>query len=314
MRIIGMLFLFFLTKGIVAQDSLSSILDSEVNKEMAGKKQPVYATFKGTQLVNSRTIETLGKHDLDFRVSHRFGDIGGDFGGEKSFFGLENSTDVKISFDYGITDRLTAGISRSKGATSVRQLYEGSLKYKLLRQTDDNSMPVTVTAFSNAVISSMASNAKANTPDHFNSLSDRLSFTNQLLIARKFSDRFSLMLMPTHVHTNYVINNDQNNIFAMGIGGRLKLTNRMALIADYFKVFRNSASKNSFSANGLDFYNPLGAGIEFETGGHVFDFTFTNSTAIMENQFIPYTTTSWKQWRFRWGFNLSRIFSLKKHK
>ena len=314
MRIIGMLFLFFLTKGIVAQDSLSSILDSEVNKEMAGKKQPVYATFKGTQLVNSRTIETLGKHDLDFRVSHRFGDIGGDFGGEKSFFGLENSTDVKISFDYGITDRLTAGISRSKGATSVRQLYEGSLKYKLLRQTDDNSMPVTVTAFSNAVISSMASNAKANTPDHFNSLSDRLSFTNQLLIARKFSDRFSLMLMPTHVHTNYVINNDQNNIFAMGIGGRLKLTNRMALIADYFKVFRNSASKNSFSANGLDFYNPLGAGIEFETGGHVFDFTFTNSTAIVENQFIPYTTTSWKQWRFRWGFNLSRIFSLKKHK
>ena len=314
MRIIGMLFLFFLTKGIVAQDSLSSILDSEVNKEMAGKKQPVYATFKGTQLVNSRTIETLGKHDLDFRVSHRFGDIGGDFGGEKSFFGLENSTDVKISFDYGITDRLTAGISRSKGATSVRQLYEGSLKYKLLRQTDDNSMPVTVTAFSNAVISSMASNAKANTPDHFNSLSDRLSFTNQLLIARKFSDRFSLMLMPTHVHTNYVINNDQNNIFAMGIGGRLKLTNRMALIADYFKVFRNSASKNSFRANGLDFYNPLGAGIEFETGGHVFDFTFTNSTAIVENQFIPYTTTSWKQWRFRWGFNLSRIFSLKKHK
>ena len=314
MRIIVLLFLFFLAKDIMAQDSLSSILDSEVNKQMAGKKQPVYATFKGTQLVNSRTIETLGKHDLDFRVSHRFGDVGGDFGGEKSFFGLENSTDVKISFDYGITDRLTAGISRSKGATSVRQLYEGSLKYKLLRQTDDNSMPVTVTAFSNAVISSMASNAKANTPDHFNSLSDRLSFTNQLLIARKFSDRFSLMLMPTHVHTNYVINNDQNNIFAMGIGGRLKLTNRMALIADYFKVFRNSASKNSFRANGLDFYNPLGAGIEFETGGHVFDFTFTNSTAIVENQFIPYTTTSWKQWRFRWGFNLSRIFSLKKHK
>jgi len=314
MRIIVLLFLFFLAKDIVAQDSLSSILDNEVNKQMAGKKQPVYATFKGTQLVNSRTIETLGKHDLDFRVSHRFGDVGGDFGGEKSFFGLENSTDVKISFDYGITNRLTAGISRSKGATSVRQLYEGSLKYKLLRQTDDNSMPVTVTAFSNAVISSMSSNAKANTPDHFNSLSDRLSFTNQLLIARKFSDRFSLMLMPTHVHTNYVINNDQNNIFAMGIGGRLKLTNRMALIADYFKVFRNSISTNSFKTNGLDFYNPLGAGIEFETGGHVFDFTFTNSTAILENQFIPYTTTSWKQWRFRWGFNLSRIFSLKKHK
>jgi hypothetical protein len=314
MRIIVTVLFFFISKNMIAQDSLSNILDNEVNKQLAVKKQPTYATFKGTQLVNSRTIETLGKHDLDFRVSHRFGDIGGEFGGEKSFFGLENSTDVKISFDYGITDRFTAGVSRSKGATAVRQLYEASLKYKLLRQTDDGSMPVTVTAFSNAVVSSMASNVKANTPDHFNSFSDRLSFTNQLLIARKFSDRFSLMLMPTYVHTNYVINNDQNDIFAVGIGGRLKLTKRMALIADYYKVFRNTASTNSFKAAGLNFYNPLGAGIEFETGGHVFDFTFTNSTAILENQFIPYTTTSWKQWRFRWGFNLSRIFSIKKHK
>jgi Membrane bound beta barrel domain (DUF5777) len=314
MRIIVTVLLFLIAKVAVAQDSLSSILDNEVNKQLKGKKQYSYATFKGTQLVNSRTIETLGKHDLDFRVSHRFGDIGGEFGGEKSFFGLENSTDVKISFDYGITNRLTAGISRSKGATAVRQLYEASLKYKLLRQTDNGGMPVTVTAFSNAVVSSMASNVKVNTPDHFNTFGDRLSFTNQLLIARKFSENFSLMIMPTYIHTNYVINNDQNDIFAVGIGGRLKLTKRMALIADYYKVFRNTASTNSFKEIGLNFYNPLGAGIEFETGGHVFDFTFTNSTAILENQFIPYTTTSWKQWRFRWGFNLSRVFSLKKHK
>ena len=314
MRYILTTVLFFFAKTMIAQDSLSNLLDKEVTQQQVGKKQLTYATFKGTQLVNSRTIETLGKHDLDFRVSHRFGDIGGQFGGEKSFFGLENSTDVKISFDYGITNRLTAGISRSKGATSVRQLYEGSLKYKVLRQTDDNSMPVTVTAFSSAVVSSMTSNSKANTPDHFNSFSDRMSFTNQLLIARKFSDNFSLMLMPTFIHTNYVINNDQNNIYAIGIGGRVKLNKRMALIADYYKVFRSTASTNSLIANGLNFYNPLGAGIEFETGGHVFDFTFTNSTAILENQFIPYTTTSWKQWRFRWGFNLSRIFSLKKHK
>jgi len=158
----------------------------------------------------------------------------------------------------------------------------------------------------------MSSNAKANTPDHFESFKDRMSFTGQLLIARKFSERFSLMLMPTWVHTNYVIDNDQNDIYAFGVGGRFKITKRMALIADYFKVFRSPASANNFEANGLKFYNPLGAGIEFETGGHVFDFTFTNSTAILENQFIPYTSTSWRQWRFRWGFNLSRIFSLKK--
>jgi hypothetical protein len=140
-----------------------------------------------------------------------------------------------------------------------------------------------------------------------------MSFAGQLMIGRKFSDYLSLMLIPTWVHTNYVTSNDQNTIYAMGIGGRLKLTKRMALIADYFKVFRGKNSRNNFEAIGLNFYNPLGAGIEFETGGHVFDFTFTNSTAILENQFIPYTTTSWRYGRFRWGFNLSRIFSLKKN-
>jgi hypothetical protein len=103
-------------------------------------------------------------------------------------------------------------------------------------------------------------------------------------------------------------------MYATGIGGRLKISKRVAVVADYFKVFRNKTSTAALKANGLTFYNPFGAGLEFETGGHVFDFTFTNSTAILENQFIPYTTTSWAQWRFRWGFNLSRIFSLKKNK
>ena len=296
-------------------DSLSLLLDKEisVNAKPVVKEKNV-AVFKGTQLVNSRTTETLKKHQLDFRIGHKFGDMGGEFGGEKSFFGLENSTDVKIGFDYGISNRLTVGIGRAKGATSVRQLYELGLKYKLLQQKTDGSFPFTVTLFGNAVVSSMASNAKANTPDHFENFNDRMSYTGQVLIGRKFSDFFSLMLMPTYVHTNYVIHNDQNDIFAAGIGARVKLSKHFGIVADYFKVFRGQTSIDRFKAAGLKFYDPLGVGIEIETGGHVFDFNFTNSTALLENQFIPYTTSSWKGGHFRWAFNMSRIFSLKKNK
>lgn len=175
-------------------------------------------------------------------------------------------------------------------------------------------MPFTLTTYSNVVVSSMASNIKPNNPDYFSSFSDRISFVNEILIARKFSDNFSLMLMPTWVHTNYVIGLDANDIYAIGIGGRIKLNKRTALIADYFKVFREASSTSAFEQIGINFYNPFGVGLEFETGGHVFDFTFTNSTAILENEFIPYTTSSWGSGRFRWGFNLSRIFSLKKNK
>jgi len=312
MRIVLLLATLLPVFKTYCQDSLTNILNNEVSHQQAHRPSHVYATFKGTHLINARTNETIKKKELDFRVSHRFGDIGGEYGGEKSFFGMENSTDIRISFDYGITDRLTVGVSRSKGATSVRQLYETSLKFKLLEQTENNNMPVSVTAFSNAVVSSMASNVKANTPDHFSSFSDRLSFTEQLIIARKFSDRLSLMVVPGWVHTNYVINNDQNDVYSVGVGGRFKITKRMAFIADYFKVFRSNASIAAFKANRIKFYNPLGVGLEFETGGHVFDFTFTNSTAILENQYLPYTTTSWLTGQFRWGFNISRIFSFKK--
>lgn len=130
----------------LAQNSLSNILDKEINDKESQQKRFVYATFKGTHLVNANTIETIKKKELDFRVAHRFGDIGGEFGGEKRFFGLDNSTDIKISFDYGISNRLSFGIGRAKGATAVRQLYEASMKFKLIRQSENGGLPITVTA------------------------------------------------------------------------------------------------------------------------------------------------------------------------
>jgi hypothetical protein len=310
-KIILLLFIaaLFKTYTAQAQDDLMQALEKD-NKQNA--RVPVIATFKGTFLINSRTVETIHKRELDFRVSHRFGDIGGEYGGEKNFFGLENSTDIKISFDYGITDRLTIGLARTKGATAIRQLYEVSGKYKLTRQSADNSMPLTIVLTGNSVITSMQSNQRANVPDRFDKTADRVSFLGQVLIARKFSNKFSLQLTPTFVHTNYVINIDDNDIYALGISGRYKVTRKMALIADYFKVFRSTRSINAFKQNAIDLYNPLGVGLEFETGGHVFDFTFTNSTALLENQFIPYTSTTWNSGQFRWGFNLSRTFAFKK--
>jgi len=304
--------IFLFSKSGFAQNRLSDALDKEVSTKENNKKHFAYATFKGTHLINARTIETIKKHELDFRVSHRFGDLGGEFGGIKRFYGLDNSTDIKISFDYGISDRLTFGIGRAKGATDIRELYEASLKFKMIRQGDDEGWPITMTAFVNTVASGMSSNIKPNTPDHFEKFSDRLSFAGEVFIASKISDGFSLMVIPAYIHTNYVIANDVNDVYAIGVAGRLKITKRMGLVADYFKVFRDQKSIDKFKANGLTFYNPLGVGLEFETGGHVFDLTFTNCTSILENQFIPYTTTTWKMGQFRWGFNLSRIFSLKK--
>ena len=297
---------------VSAQENMENFLPVETTIEK--DTTPVYATFKSTKIINARSNETVHKRELDFIVSHRFGDAGGRYGGFETFYGTDNSSDIKIAFDYGLTDRLAVGLSRSKGATSIRQLLETSIKYKLLEQTERNRRPFGITLFGNAVVSTMSSNINTLVPDHFDTFTDRWSFVTQAIFTRKFNSNFSLALLPTYTHYNRVSYGDSNDAFAMGIGTRFKVSKRMALIADYFYTFNSNNRKEYFERNGLSFYNPLAAGLEIETGGHVFQITFMNSTAILENQFIPYTTTSWEKGQFRWGFSISRPFSFNKKK
>jgi hypothetical protein len=294
---------------LVAQEDLSKLFDNGSN-ESKKDRSPVYASFKSPRIINAKSNETVKKNELDFVISHRFGDAAGKHGGAKTFFGTDAAADIRIALDYGITDRLTVGISRSKGATAIRQLYEGNLKFKLLQQTIDNHVPLGITLYGNGVVSSMKSNTNATVPDHFDKFSDRWSFFAQAIFVRKFSRKFTLAVLPSFVHWNRVGFGDENDTYSLGAAARLKISKRMALIADYFYVFKSKSSRDFFKTNGLSFYNPLGLGLEIETGGHIFQITFMNSTALLENQFIPYTTTTWTKGQFRWGFSISRTFAL----
>jgi hypothetical protein len=197
--------------SLVAQDNLSSLFSDSA---LLPAHQPVINTFKSSLIVNAQSNETLHKHDFVFNVSHRFDDIAGRFGGIKTFFGLDNSTDIKIFFEYGISDRLTVGIGRAKGSpefryvnvpfNSLAQLWEGKVKYRLLRQTMDNHVPVSVTLFANAVVSSRAADPSSSSDAPFVCLSDRELFMGQVILARKFSERLSFAVLPTYLRRNYV--------------------------------------------------------------------------------------------------------------
>lgn len=308
---------FFLTS--LTLTALHSFGQQDLEKEL-GNTAPVHekvsATFKSTKLINGHTNETIYKNELDFKVDHRFGDIGGNSGGIKQFFGLDNSTDVRIGLEYGISDRLSIGLARAKGATDVQQLYEGSVKYRLLEQTTDDFIPVAITLFGSNTITAV--HANTNDPSSataYRKFSDRMNYVSQVIIARKFSPGFSVVLTPSYVHRNFTAYRDQNDIFALGAGARAKLNKRMALVVDYFVPFRNKEDKEYVEQiNGTKFYNPLGVGLEIETGGHVFNLNFTNATAIQEMQFITQTTSSWLKGQYRWGFSISRRFSFNKDK
>jgi hypothetical protein len=283
---------------IRAQEDLNAIIDQQTDKK---KSEKITSTFKTTRIVNSHTVETVKKGHLDFRVTHHFGDIGGANGGGHTFYGIDQAADIRIAFEYGISNKLTAGFGRNK----INELLDFYLKFRLLHQTTDNKVPFSVTLFANTGFTPQKNNTGAY--DHY---VNRFSYVYQALIARRFSNSFSFQVMPTFFHRNYVFDpHDQNDLFYLGAGGRLKLTKRCALLADYFYSFQKLHRNNK-----AGYYLPLGVGFEIETGGHVFHLIFTNNGGIVENAYLADTRSSWTKMGFKFGFNISRTFSVIKPK
>jgi hypothetical protein len=285
-----------LNTAVTAQEA-DSLLSAMSAKEPQPNK--TIATFKSTRVVLSHSSETQKKYDLDFRIRHHFGDVGGQFGSSHTLWGLDIATDLYIGFDYGLTNNTTLGIGRSKHD----ELFNFFVKQKALEQS--LQMPVTLTLLGQAGVIAR----KENFDREFNDDSTRTSYVLQAIVARKFSERLSLQVSPTYlIRSKHIEFGDEQNLFSLGFAGRLKLTKRLSLIGDYQLVnaFGRSAT---FSKN---YFNPLGAGLEIETGGHVFSLNFMNSEYIIENNFIPDTRKSWETGGVRFGFTISRNFSLRK--
>jgi len=272
----------------------------------------VTQTFKDSRIVNTQSVEVLGKRRLDVRIAHRFGDLLGDNGGWATFYGLENATDVAIGAEYGATDRLTIGFHRSKGAGSLpsgqaglRQVLNGTLKYQAIRQGREGGSPVTLTLL--GVTSMSAAEKIEDNPDiirNFSRFSHRFAYHGQLMVASRLSDRLALQLTPGYTHRNVVPFDDENGLFSLGLAARMQLTRVFGLILDYTQPFSELRSTD----NG--FYPILGIGLEIDAGGHIFQLNLTNATGIMETDYIPYTTSNWLDGEFRFGFTISRLFNL----
>ena len=278
-----------------SQDDLMKMLDNETKDQ----KTFTTATFKATRLINGQTIETVGKNHLNFWISHRFGAINSGF--IENFFGLDEAR-IRLGLEYGITDKLTVGIGRS----SQEKMYDFYAKYKLLRQS--NSMPVTLTLYGSNGLSTVATGSplESGTVMKYYDNLERMTYTGQILLARKFSERFSLQIMPTFLHFNRAETIDTpNNMVALGVGGRMKLSKRLSISGEYYYAdFNRPANSN--------YHNSLALGFDIETGGHVFQLHFTNSRGMIERQFIAQTTKQWSDGGIFYGFNIARSFSLDK--
>ena len=301
-----------LTRSAGAQDDLLNVL----NESAPATHQKVFATFKSTRIGNALTIETVKKKHLDFRISHRFSNVYDNTRpnalneAAQNFFGFDAANDIRFSFDYGVTDKLTVGIGRSR----MNRVIDGNFKWKFLEQTQDFHMPVSVALFAST----------GYTHDHLNNLYGnvvmdfkkselhRFNYFSQLIIACKATRWLSVEVLPGYLYRNYVIaktnptNNAEtpNGSFSLGIAGRIKLSKRMSVIGDYFYL------SGPYFKNNPQARHPLALGMEMETGGHVFAFFFTNASGLIENNYMVGNSDSWKNGQVKFGFRVSRTFSL----
>jgi hypothetical protein len=240
-------------------------------------------------------MEFIGKGILDVRILHRFGPVND---GLSELFGLDQAH-MRFGFDYGVGKSLTVGFGRS----SFGKELDGFIKFRPVWQSTGGkrSSPVSVVVVTGMTYSSLP----WADPTRKNFATSRMAFYNEIIMGRKFNDRFSFQVSPTMVHRNLVaLASEANNVYALGIGGRVKLSKRTAFVVDYHYV-----------VSGLDksiYQDPLSVGFDVETGGHVFQLHFSNSTGMNEKSFITNTTNSWGKGEIRLGFNLSRVFTISK--
>ena len=288
-NIIVILALLLLPLSGYAQDELLKELDSTA----APQTDYVSATFKATRVVTGQSIEQNKEGQLEFRISHRFGKLNS---GVDNLWGLDQSN-IYFDLQYGVKDWLELGIGR----TSFDKNLNGFAKLRLLRQsTGADAFPVSVSYLAGADLTTMPEDASRK-----NFLSSRFSYTHQIIIAKKITNELSLQIAPTLIHRNLVPTAlDDNNLFAVGFGGRYKLSNRVSVNAEYYYVARPTWNVPS------DYKDPLSFGVDIETGGHVFQIILSNSLGMVEKQFIGDTQGRWNKGDIHLGFNISRSFTI----
>jgi hypothetical protein len=285
---------FSSSKNIFSQDS-TDLMNQLISQSEKNKIHYAESTFKYTRVVDGHSVENLPKKVLDVRISHRFDPINS---GIYNFFGLDVAV-MRMGFDYGISNNFMIGV----GHSVYQKTYDGFFKWRILRQsTGEVNMPITLSFVPTIAINTLRQFDSGKT-----NFSDRVSSVFQLLIARKFSETFSLQLMPTFIHADHIsFNHIKQNIIAIGIAGTQKVSKRMNVNVEYYYQLPDDQAPGA--------HNVLSLGIDLGTGGHVFQLHFTNSLGMTEKSFISETPGQWGNGDVMFGFNISRVFQLGKHK
>ena len=305
-----------MSTSIFAQEDSSFSLFDEPKAPVAEKVQ---FAFKTTKVVNLQSLELIDAGVFDFKMSHRFGALNSGaakFNSEDAVnaFGLDVAT-IRLGGEYGVNENLMVGLGRYN--VKSEKGVDAYVKYRLMHQTSDNKKPLSIlllgavdyknTQYDRTIIGIAGPVTMAwGIPGK-----QRLSYVGQVIVGKKVNDDFSWILSPTVVVSgmsdrydaaseSFVSSGTAKTQFALGMGFRNKLSSRTSLNMEYIPILKGNG----------EFYNSFSVGFDVETGGHVFQFDFTNSVGMNESMFITRNTDRWGAAGVRLGFNLHRVFTV----
>jgi Membrane bound beta barrel domain (DUF5777) len=262
------------TIAAVAEDSIAPVIEVELERP----------AFESTSLIESQTNRVYSKGTIEMIMNHRFGLVSG----TNDLIGIWAPANIRIAVNYSITDRITVGV----GTTKDDRLQDFSLKAALLRQTVNGKMPFSVTYYGNAAVSALPK-------ENFYHTSDRWSFYNQIIIAKRISKEISFQIAPSYSHYNVIDAPMSNDLFAIEFGGRVKVTSSMSILLDANQPITSQeiAPKSGFSI-----------GTEFSTVGHAFQIFVSNYRGIVNQQSNMFNQYEFFEGDFAIGFNISRTW------
>lgn len=262
--------------------------EEEVATTEKPKEKPERAAFESSTIIDNQTNILFTKNTLEVVMQHRFGTLDG---GTNDLLGIWAPANIRIALSYSLTDNITVGA----GTTKDGRMQDFNAKVALLRQTRSNSIPVNVTYYGNMGVD-------ARTKENFRNVQDRYSYFNQLIISRRINSNLSLQIAPSISHFNLVTPGQENDMIAIGFGGRYKISPQTAIIFDATRPI--TKFDDGFQPN-----SGASIGMEFATSAHAFQIYFTNYKNILNQRDIFNNRNYWKDGDFMLGFTITRRYN-----
>jgi len=293
------------TNKFLTQFLLTCVLQFAINNAFTQDSQdelyPVLETFRTTQLINAQTVEMLQTGGFEFKIQHRFGEIGFDERFYKEFLGLALPANIRLAFAFPISERFYAGI----GWTKFKKTVDIENKVLVLKQTEENEIPVSIAFYLDVgIVTTQFPKVPGNalfsdsTTTFENKFAHRINYNTQIIIARKFTERVSFQISPVLICKNLEEVGKDNLTFAVPLSGRFKYSDNSSIIFEYAYIFNKSSN---------DFRDPLSIGLEIATSGHAFQLIMSSSNNILEQEIYTVNSSDYFNNNFHLGFNIKRM-------